>query len=208
MERILSKLIENYPELEANVPEIMEAYHMMIECFDRKHKLLLCGNGGSASDCDHIAGELLKGFTLKRALPETLKEAFVQHGADERFAENLQGALPAISLVGQAAFSTAFLNDVNPLFVFAQQVYGLGKQGDILLGISTTGNSENIANAAIVARQKGIKVIGLTGYDGGKLGQLSDIVIKVPAKETYRIQEYHLPVYHAICEMIERHYWI
>lgn len=204
---IMERLICSYPELEGSSREITAAYHLIIECYDYGHKLLLCGNGGSASDCDHIAGELLKGFTSKRELPEELRTEFIKQGADETFIENLQGSLPAISLAGQTAFSTAFLNDVNPWFVFAQQVYGLGQAGDVLLGISTSGNSENIINAAIVAKQKGIKVIGMTGKNGGELQNYSDVMIKVPAEETYRIQEYHLPVYHAVCEMVEKYYW-
>lgn len=207
MDKVLKKLIESFPDLKNSVPEMIKAYEDILTCYDHGGKLLLCGNGGSASDCEHIAGELLKGFTLKRKLPWALRDEFIKQGADETFADNLQGALPAISLVNQIAFSTAFLNDVNPWFVFAQQVYGLGKEGDVLLGISTSGNSKNIINAAIVAKQKKMRVIVLTGKDGGKLAAVSDIAIRVPAEETYRVQEYHLPVYHALCEMIERHYW-
>lgn len=207
MDIVLERLIKSYPKLERNISEILKAYENIIDCYDKGGKLLLCGNGGSASDCEHIAGELLKGFMLKRKLPEGLRGEFIKHGADEAFADNLQGSLPAISLVNQTAFSTAFLNDVNPWFVYAQQVYGLGKEGDILFGISTSGNSPNIINAAIVAKQKKMKVIGLTGKNGGQLEMVSDIIIKVPAGETYRVQEYHLPVYHAICEMLERYYW-
>lgn len=207
MDKVLEKLIESFPDLKNSIPEIIKAYEDILSCYDHGGKLLLCGNGGSASDCEHIAGELLKGFTLKRKLPRAMRDEFIKQGADETFADNLQGALPAISLVNQTAFSTAFLNDVNPWFVFAQQVYGLGKEGDVLLGISTSGNSKNIINAAIVAKQKKMRVIVLTGKDGGKLAAVSDIAIRVPAGETYRVQEYHLPVYHALCEMIERHYW-
>ncbi len=207
MDRVLERLIESYPELGDSIPDMIKAYDNILDCYDRGGKLLLCGNGGSASDCEHIAGELLKGFTLKRRLPGAVRDEFARYGADETFADNLQGSLAAVSLVNQTAFSTAFLNDVNPWFVFAQQVYGLGKQEDILLGISTSGNSRNVINAAIVARQKKMKVIALTGKNGGKLDVVSDVTIKVPAEETYRVQEYHLPVYHALCEMIERHYW-
>lgn len=207
MDKVLEKLIESFPDLKNSIPEMIKAYEDILSCYDHGGKLLLCGNGGSASDCEHIAGELLKGFTLKRKLPRAMRDEFIKQGADETFADNLQGALPAISLVNQTAFSTAFLNDVNPWFVFAQQVYGLGKEGDVLLGISTSGNSKNIINAAIVAKQKKMRVIVLTGKDGGKLAAVSDIAIRVPAGETYRVQEYHLPVYHALCEMIERHYW-
>ncbi len=207
MDKVLEKLIESFPDLKNSIPEMIKAYEDILSCYDHGGKLLLCGNGGSASDCEHIAGELLKGFTLKRKLPRAMRDKFIKQGADETFADNLQGALPAISLVNQTAFSTAFLNDVNPWFVFAQQVYGLGKEGDVLLGISTSGNSKNIINAAIVAKQKKMRVIVLTGKDGGKLAAVSDIAIRVPAGETYRVQEYHLPVYHALCEMIERHYW-
>lgn len=208
MDIVLEKLMNHYPDLKENVPEIAEACKSIIQCYDCGGKLLLCGNGGSASDCEHIVGELLKGFTLERRLPEKVRRELVKQGADETFADYLQGALPAISLVNQPAFSTAFLNDVNPQFAFAQQVYGLGRKGDILLGISTSGNSVNVINAAIVAKQKKMKVIGLTGRSGGRLQRFCDIAIKVPAEETYRVQEYHLPVYHALCEMIECHFWV
>lgn len=207
MNKVLEKLIVSYPDLEDNVPEIINGYQLMIQCYEQKGKLLLCGNGGSAADCEHIAGELLKGFNLKRELPESLREEFIEQGADEKFMDSLQEALPAISLIGHPAFSTAFSNDVDPLFIFAQQVYGLGKCEDVLVGITTSGNSQNVINAAIVAKQKGMKVLGLTGKNGGKLEQIADVIIKVPAQETYRIQEYHLPVYHALCEMVEQYFW-
>lgn len=207
MNNIIEKLIRNYPVLEKNIPEIVSAYENIIQCYNAGGKLLLCGNGGSASDCEHIVGELLKGFTMKRKLPDTLKAEFIKHGADEKFTDCLQGSLPAIALVNQSAFSTAFLNDVDPQFIFAQQVYGLGKQEDVLLGISTSGNSQNVINAAIVARQKKMKVIGLTGRNGGNLEKFCDIAIKAPAEETYRIQEYHLPIYHTLCEMVEHYFW-
>ncbi len=207
MKVILERLVKNYPELKNVVQGIMEAYDLLIHCYNHKGKVMLCGNGGSAADCEHIAGELLKGFMAKRQLPDNVREELIKQGADESFPDNLQGALPAISLVGQNAFSTAFLNDMNPDFVFAQMVYGLGVQGDVLIGITTSGNSDNVRNAAIVARQKGIKVIGLTGKDGGKLKKFCDVLINAPAEETYRVQEYHIPIYHAICEMVEKYYW-
>lgn len=207
MNKVLEKLITSYPELADNIPAIENGYQLMIRCYEQKGKVLLCGNGGSAADCEHIAGELLKGFTLKRKLPENLRAEFVAQGADEKFVDSLQGALPAISLAGHPAFSTAFLNDVDPLFVFAQQVYGLGKCGDVLMGITTSGNSQNVINAAIVAKQKGMKVLGLTGKNGGELERIADVIIKVPAQETYRVQEYHLPVYHALCEIVERYFF-
>jgi len=162
---------------------------------------LACGNGGSAADADHIVGELMKGFFLKREIPEEEKEAIGEMGA------YLQGALPAIALTGHSALSTAFLNDVHPEMVFAQQVYGYGKPGDVLIALTTSGNSVNVLHAADVARAKGMKVIGMTGRDGGKLKSKCDCCIIVPANVTADIQEYHLPIYHTLCAMLEDHFF-
>lgn len=198
MKEIIKKLIDNYPQLTECVPEIEEAYRVLKNCFDHGGKVLLCGNGGSASDCEHIVGELMKGFKRKRIIDQPLGDELVR---------NLQGALPAVSLPGQTALATACLNDMNADYVYAQQLYGLGRPGDVMIGISTSGNSENVKNAAVVAGRVGIKVIAMTGRKGGSLVDLSDTAIKVPADETDRVQEYHLPVYHAICEMLESAYW-
>jgi D-sedoheptulose 7-phosphate isomerase len=171
----------------------------MIECFEKGGKLLICGNGGSASDADHIVGELMKGFRARRRV------------TDERIPtdlrELLQGALPAISLSSQDALITAFANDVAPEMIFAQQVYGYGREKDVLLAVSTSGNSVNVLNAAKVAKALGIRVIGLTGAEGGRLASEADVSIKVPETETYKVQEYHLPVYHYLCMTVERHFF-
>ena len=161
----------------------------------------MCGNGGSASDAEHIVGELMKGFYRQRSLSREEKEIFGELG------DNLQEALPAISLTGHPALSTAFMNDVDPEMVFAQQVYGYGRKGDVLMALTTSGNSRNVLNAARVARAKGMKVVGLTGRDGGSLKELCDVCIIVPGQATADIQEYHLPVYHTICAMLEESFF-
>lgn len=200
-------LLIDYPELEICKNDIESVLHIIKSCFRRGGKLLLCGNGGSAADCEHIAGELLKGFLLKRPLEEKDRCALRAIGAPEDFADSLQQGLPVISLTGHPAFATAYQNDVDGRFIFAQQVNALGKRGDVLLAISTSGNSESVCNAVICAKAKGMKTIGLTGKNGGRLAELSEAAIRVPEDETYRIQEKHLPVYHYICAEIERDFF-
>ena len=170
-------------------------------------KLLICGNGGSAADCEHIVGELMKEFKTHRELPQTIKEKLVNVGCGREYIDNIYGALPAISLASHVGFMTAFNNDANADFVFAQQLYALGSERDALLAISTSGNSRNIVNACIMAKALGLTVIGLTGIDGGIVKKYADILLNVPSKETARIQEYHLPVYHKICEKLECRFW-
>lgn len=202
-------LISRYPKLEECRQQIMEAYMILEECFDSEGKLLIAGNGGSAADAEHIAGELMKSFKLPRPVP--LEFANRMQGIDvERgkiLAKNLERGLPAIPLVAHEALSTAYLNDVDGLGVFAQQLYGFGRSGDVFLAISTSGNSKNVLNAAIVAKALEMKVIGLTGNDGGELAKVADAVIKVPEMETYQIQELHLPVYHCLCLMLEESFF-
>lgn len=199
---IFSKLFIKYPKLEICKKSIFETFECINDTYEKKGKLLICGNGGSAADSQHIAGELMKGFLLKRELPESEKEKFSEFGG-ENIAKGLQGALPAISLVGESALFTAFLNDCSPDLVFAQQVYGLLNENDTLLCLSTSGNSKNVVNAAVTAKAKGGKVVSIVGANGGKLAELSDVTIKLPSEITYEIQEYTLPVYHAICAMLE-----
>lgn len=198
-------LIRRYPALAVIREEIIQAYAAMEQTYRKGGKLLLAGNGGSAADCEHIAGELLKGFKLRRPLAEEAKTALCQ--ASEEFgpilAEKLQGALPCVSLTNHTALNTAFLNDVDGLFCFAQQVNGFGVKGDVFLGISTSGNSQNILYAAAVAKAKGLVTIAFTGQSGGKLAEMCDIAVKVPENETYMIQEYCLPIYHCWCLMLE-----
>lgn len=197
----LKRMIERYPALESVSGEVRSAYEILCGCYRQEGKLLVCGNGGSASDAEHIVGELMKGFYRRRSLSKKEKEIFGELG------ENLQGALPAIALTGHPALSTAFMNDVDPEMVFTQQVYGYGKKGDVLMALTTSGNSRNVLNAARVARAKGMKVIGLTGYNGGSLKELCNVCIIVPGQATADIQEYHLPIYHTICAMLEENFF-
>lgn len=205
---IFHTLLAHYPNLAECADAIRTAFGAMKISFQSGGKLLLCGNGGSAADCEHIAGELMKGFLLKRPLPDDKKQAFLSQGEDGRLlAMNLQSALPCIPLTGATALTTAFANDVDPKLVFAQQVYGYGRPGDVLLAISTSGNAQNVAYAVRTAKAIGMTTIGLTGSGGGMLYELCDHTIRVPEKETYRIQEYHLPVYHALCAMLEAEFF-
>ena len=211
MNKQLETLIRRYPALSVCEEEIEKAYEILEECFASGHKLLIAGNGGSCSDGEHIAGELMKGFKLQRKCTEEfakkLKSIDAERGAE--LAEKLQGGLPTIALDNHQALNTAYVNDVENggLLTYAQQVYGYGKAGDVLLGISTSGNSKNVAYAAVVARAKGMKVIGLTGSKGGNLASVADVTIKVPETETYMIQELHLPVYHCLCLMLEERFF-
>ena len=211
MNKQLETLIKRYPALSVCEEEIEKAYEILEECFATGHKLLIAGNGGSCADGEHIAGELMKGFKLPRKCTEEfakkLKSIDAERGAE--LAEKLQGGLPTIALDNHQALNTAYVNDVENggLLTYAQQVYGYGKAGDVLLGISTSGNSKNVAYAAVVARAKGMKVIGLTGAKGGNLASVADVTIKVPETETYMIQELHLPVYHCLCLMLEERFF-
>lgn len=211
MNKQLETLIKRYPALSVCEEEIEKAYKVLEECFASGHKLLIAGNGGSCADGEHIAGELMKGFKLQRKCSEEfakkLKSIDAERGAE--LAEKLQGGLPTIALDNHQALNTAYVNDVENggLLTYAQQVYGYGKAGDVLLGISTSGNSKNVAYAAVVARAKGMKVIGLTGAKGGNLASVADVTIKVPETETYMIQELHLPVYHCLCLMLEERFF-
>jgi D-sedoheptulose 7-phosphate isomerase len=205
LQKHLDLLIKRYPILEPCKESIAKAYDIMEEAYSNGRKLLVAGNGGSAADSEHIVGELMKEFKLKRkiyaAQADRLKKIDPEMG--EVLAENLQGTLPAISLVGEPALTTAYMNDAVPLLIFAQQVNGLGKTGDVFLGISTSGNSKNVLYAAVAAKSKGLKVVGLTGQKENKLEKFADVCIHVPETETYKIQELHLPVYHCLCLMLE-----
>lgn len=209
MEEQLNILIERYPKLAVCKENIKKAYGILEAAYSNGRKLLVCGNGGSASDSEHIVGELMKEFKLKRKVysdhAAALKEIDPELG--QVLADNLQGALPAISLTGHSSLQTAFMNDAVPELVFAQQVNGYGKPGDVLLGISTSGNSKNVLYAAVNAKAKGLKVIGLTGAKENKLMKFADVCIRVPETETYKIQEYHLPVYHCLCLMLEEKFF-
>lgn len=209
VKEILEELIERYPILEDQEDNIWDAFNILEDSFKKGKKLLVAGNGGSAADAEHIVGELMKGFVKKRPLDEKMLTSLSQ--VDEKegrsIGEKLQGALPAIALVDHVALSTAFFNDVDPLLSFAQQINGYGNEGDVFLGISTSGNSKNILSACTVAKAKGLKVIGLTGGTGGKLVERADVSIVVNEMETYKIQELHLPIYHALCLMLEESFF-
>lgn len=209
MEEHLVRLIDRYPKLIVCREDIWKAYLLLEEAYSSGRKLLVSGNGGSASDSEHIVGELMKEFKLKRRVfsdqAAALKEIDPELG--QTLAERLQGALPAISLTGHSSLTTAFMNDAMPELVFAQQVNGYGKAGDVYLGISTSGNSKNVLYAAVNAKAKGLKVIGLTGARENRLMKYADVCIRVPETETYKIQELHLPVYHCLCLMLEERFF-
>lgn len=199
---VLTDLFGNYPELRVCEAEVRSAAAILLGSFRSGGKLMVCGNGGSAADSEHAVGELMKSFRFKRPVDSAFADAYREaNGADAP--SWLEGALPAISLVSQTALSTAFGNDEAVVGVFAQQVYGYGKAGDVLLAISTSGNSTNVVEAARVARAKGVKVISLTGSRESALTALSDVCVRVPRDEVFRIQELHLPVYHALCAAVE-----
>ncbi|KIL38345.1 phosphoheptose isomerase [Gordoniibacillus kamchatkensis] len=209
MKPVLAKLYEKYPELAACANDIDKAFELMKRTFREGGKMLLAGNGGSAADCEHIVGELMKGFMAPRPVPAEFRArlAEIDETEADRIANNLQGALPAISLVSHTALSTAFANDVAPEMVFAQQVYGYGKAGDLFVGISTSGNSANVLHAVRVAKALGLRTVGLTGKSGGKMKGLCDAVICVPWEQTPDIQERHLPIYHALCILLEEEFF-
>jgi phosphoheptose isomerase len=205
MNKVFSDLTISYPELSDSLPEIESAAAVLVTAFRSGNKLLICGNGGSASDAEHIVGELMKGFLLRRSVPMEFRQRLREQCPSEAdfLADRLQGALPAIALGSHTALTTAFANDVAPELVFAQQVYGYGKPGDVLLVLSTSGNSKNVVQALRVARAIGVGTIGLTGKSGGEVKKLSDVTIRVPYDATPQIQERHLPIYHALCIYLE-----
>jgi D-sedoheptulose 7-phosphate isomerase len=205
----LQQLIDRYPALETVRPSIHAAFELLRDCYASGGKLLIAGNGGSAADGDHITGELMKNFVKKRGLPHDFALAVKNTGAEcsGYLIDHLQPGLPAISLNGHPALSSACINDIDGSIVYAQQVYGLGKSGDVFLGISTSGNAKNVYYALVTAKAMGLKTIGLTGGSGGLLAKNADIVITAPEKETYKIQELHLPIYHTICLMLEEHFF-
>ena len=205
----VDSLIERYPNLEVCRKDIIAAYNLLEESYSAGRKLLVAGNGGSASDSEHIVGELMKEFKMKRKIYTAQIERLMKIDAEmgSVLAEHLQGSLPAISLVGEPSLTTAFMNDSVPVLVFAQQVNGLGRAGDVFMGISTSGNSKNVLYAAVAAKSKGLKIIGLTGQKENRLMEFTDVCIQVPETETYKIQELHLPVYHCLCLMLEEKFF-
>jgi D-sedoheptulose 7-phosphate isomerase len=209
IQKQIDVLIERYPQIDKCKKEIEKAYLIFEESYAKGNKLLVAGNGGSAADSEHIVGELMKGFENPRNLSSEYKERLmsVNDELGKVLGENLQMALPTIALDGHVALTTAYMNDCEPLLCFAQQVNGYGKEGDVFLGISTSGNSKNILYAAVVAKAKGMKVVALTGAKDSKLSQIADVTIKAPETRTYRIQEYHLPIYHCLCLMLEERFF-
>lgn len=206
---MINELTERYPLLKDVKNDIKNAAEEIIACYERGGKVLLCGNGGSCADCDHIAGELMKGFLRKRPLSDEKKEEMKRKvpSLDDGELSKLQCGLPALSLPSMTAPNSAFCNDADADLVYAQGVLSLAGEDDVLIAISTSGNSKNVCAAAKTAKALGCRVIGLTGYKGGELKEYADICICVPETQTYRIQELHLPVYHCICAMIEEHFY-
>ena len=206
---ILNDLLKRYPQLETVKSEILSVGECLIDCYEMGGKVLVCGNGGSCSDSDHIVGELMKGFEHKRPIDDQLKKQLIGIDSDRGtyLAEKLQHGLPAISLTAHNALITAVANDTDANLIFAQQVVGYGNPGDVLIAISSSGNSQNVLDAILTAIAKGLSVIGLTGESGGKMKAMCDILINVPEKRTASVQELHLPVYHALCVMVETHFF-
>lgn len=207
--RYLEELIQRYPALETIKKEIQDAYEVMRDAYHAGRKVLIAGNGGSGADAEHMVGELMKGFIKERHVSKELSERLKQIDPvrGEALSKKLQQGLPAIALTGHMSLSTAVLNDVDGEMIFAEQVLGYGKPGDVLLGITTSGNSKNVLYAAAVAKAKGMKVLALTGGNGGEIKKVSDVALVVPEKETFKIQELHLPIYHAICLMLEEYFF-
>ena len=206
---MINELVERYPCLIACEQDIIKAQQIIIDCYEKGGKLILCGNGGSAADCEHIAGELMKGFLKKRPLSDEIKHKMKESCpvlTDETLSL-LQQGLPAVSLPIMAGFNSAVGNDTDPALCYAQGVFALGEKKDLLFAISTSGNSFNVCKAAEVAKGKGMKVVSLTGKYGGKIKEISDVSLCVPETETYKIQELHLPVYHYLCAAVEQHFF-
>jgi len=206
---MLNELIERYPELKSCEAEILKAGEKIIECYKNDGKLLLAGNGGSCADCDHIVGELMKGFLKKRPLTDNKKAEMKANCSiiEDDILCKLQDALPAVALPSIAGLNSAFCNDVDPELIYAQSLVSLGRKNDIFLGLSTSGNSKNVFAAAKVAKALGLTVIGLTGKGGGKLKEVADICICAPETETFKIQELHLPIYHYLCAVTEAEFF-
>ena len=211
MEYNVNDLIKRYPILESCRDSINDAYKLLEKCYENGNKLLVAGNGGSCSDSEHIVGELMKGFISKRPLDKDLKEKLedIDPVIGKELGDKLQAGLPAIALDNHQALNTAFTNDVENggLLTYAQQILGYGQKGDVFLAITTSGNSKNILNACVVANAKGLRIIGLTGKNGGMLKDVADVSIIAPSNETFMIQELHLPIYHCLCLMLEKHFF-
>jgi len=204
---ILHSTLERYPALAGLEQQIAAAFTIIVEAYKGGGKLLCCGNGGSAADCSHIVGELMKGFCIKRQINKDLKKELESAPYGQMLSQKLEGALGAISLGECLSLSSATANDIGAEFGFAQALLGLGRKGDVLLALSTSGNAENCILAVTLARALSIKTIALTGQDGGNLGKIADLAIKVPSNTTYQVQELHLPIYHTLCAMLEQYFF-
>jgi len=208
MEKFTDNFIERFPELKETLNSIKEAALIIIKALENGSVLYLCGNGGSASDCEHIAGELLKSFKCKRKLNNYIVNKFKKFGSDGKdLAEKLEDGLRAVALTSHPSFATAFANDVDASMIFAQQLFALSKENDIVLGISTSGNAENIKKCFITAKVKGLKTILLTGKTGGICAEFADCIINVPETETFLVQEKHVAIYHILCLIIEDYFY-
>ena len=205
----LELLIARYPKLSSCQEEIYSAFEVLADCYDRGGCIFTCGNGGSAADAEHMVGELLKGFLLKRPLSDEDRAELQRIGKEDGafLADRLQYGLRAVCLMSQTAIASATANDQGGDLGAAQQLFALGQPGDVLVAFSTSGNARNVAYAALVAKQRGLKVIGVSGQSGGRLSTLADICIHAPETETYLIQEFHLPIYHCLCIMLEARYF-
>lgn len=203
----LAYLLENTPRLEMVVPKLLDLYNKAVQTFESENKMLICGNGGSMTDAQHIAGELNKSFKRRRSLPVELKKKFTKLPHGTRLADKLESGLPTIALGTNPSILTAVSNDIDYDFAFAQELYVLGKRGDLFLGISTSGESPNVVLAAEVALATGLTTVGLTGKEGGELAKLADLAIKVPADSVNLIQQFHQAIYHALCGMLEEHFY-
>lgn len=204
---LMGKIIGSRSELRVLQDDICRTFSYIVNSFEQGGKLLVCGNGGSAGDADHIVGELMKGFMKKRRIPQELKEALSKYREGEDISNKIQMALPAISLSSHASLITAFSNDIEYDTAFAQQVYGYGRKGDVLIGISTSGNSRSVVNAMVTAKAIGMVTIAFTGRGGGRLTELADVTLKAPADSTWEIQDMHSTIYHALCAMVEEYFW-
>ncbi|MBR4461143.1 MAG: SIS domain-containing protein [Erysipelotrichaceae bacterium] len=206
---VLNELMERYSRLEVCKKEIEDAYFILKEAYDHGKKLLIAGNGGSAADSEHIAGELMKRFKLARPVTEEFAQKMmaIDEKRGEKLAKELERPLRTIPLTSHLSITTAYMNDADAKGVYAQQALGYGDEGDVLLAISTSGNSENIVNACVVAKALGMKIIALTGEKSCLLQNYADVCIMVPETDTFKVQELHLPVYHALCLMLETNYF-
>ncbi len=206
---VIGNLIERYPALDVCKEDIQDAIALLISCYQSKKKVLVVGNGGSAADAQHIVGELMKSFVLPRKLSATKQQSIRENfpESSQYLIDNLQDVLPAVSLLGETALTSAYANDKAPDLVFAQQVLGLGNEGDILIAISTSGTSRNVLYACEVAKIQSMQIIGLTGHSGGTMKEICDVTICAPSDMTYQIQEHHLPIYHTICLALEEEFF-